>query len=430
MSSNCLSGRAAGLLSAVSVALGCCVLLLANGCGKSTPSPQQAASSEQTGHGTGTGDATANGPNEALPTASIGGIEGRSESQPQSSEPEKGSPEWLIREILRLRKSPFAEKTGSSEFQQARRKRAEQIVELATEAVAKTHNDPHQNDVFLYAVQSLMESRLQLALDGDAEHIDALYADADALYQRNSDSKAAAEAAFVCARFAHTNARRFAKQEPRWLKEFARQASAFATHFPQEQSRAVSLLHAAAWSCELNGLLEDAVKCYEQLKTAFPQSPQGQQATAVLRRLRLKGQPLQLAGPTLNDKFVSIDDYAGKVVLIVFWASENLRFQEQLPKLTAAIDRLPPNKFSVLGVNLDEEPATLVAFQKAHDLNWPQIFYADADKRRWDNPIVRYYGIRDIPMLWLVDPQGTVVETQLAPENLESRVRALLGGDG
>jgi peroxiredoxin len=391
-------------------------MLLLSGCGGEADSPQSGA--ELLGA---TGETQLTFQTEPLPAASIGGG-----SVPDGPKP--GSPEWIISKIKQLRREPLPAETGNDpqKLKAARAERNKEITKLATEAVALTHQQVDQEQSFTEAVHLLMESRLQLALQGDQESIDALYDDASSLYQRDATSKAAAEAAFVVARFAHTNARRFARDEPKWLEEFARQARIFATSFPAEEARAVSLLHAAGWSCELHGLTEEAVGCYALLKEHYPQTPQGKQVDSLLRRLTLAGKPLQLAGPTLDGGYVSVDEFHGQPLLVVFWASDADRFVERLPELQAVTNQFASVGLKVIGVNLDGEDSQVAAFVSEHKLPWPQIFYTDPAKRRWDSPIARYYGIRDIPMVWLVDAQGVVVDTQIEPGQLESRLSALI----
>jgi len=391
-------------------------MLLLSGCGAGADSPESDA--ELLGA---TGETQLTFETEPLPAASIGGV-----GVPDGPKP--GSPEWIIAEIKRLRREPFSDGIGNDpqKLKAARSQRNKEITKLATEAVALTHQKSDHEQAFNEAVHLLMESRLQLALQGDQESIDALYDDASSLYQRDATSKAAAEAAFAVARFAHTNARRFARDEPQWLEEFARQARIFATSFPAEETRAVSLLHAAGWSCELHGLTEEAVGCYTLLKEQYPQTPQGQQVDSLVRRLTLAGRPLQLAGPTLDGRYVSVDEFRGQPLLVIFWASDADRFVETLPELQAVTNQFASVGLKVIGVNLDDEDSEVEAFVSEHKLAWPQIFYTDPAKRRWASPIARYYGIRDIPMVWLVDAQGVVVDTQIKPGQLESRLSALL----
>ncbi len=364
-----------------------------------------------------------------LPTAAISSAASW-DSAPQSTPANgDGTAESIVQEIKTLRKEPVKNAKNADEVDAARRERNRKIVDLATLAISRSHQDPEKEQTFTDAVALLMEARMDLALDGDRREIDLLYDDAESVYERAPNSSAAAEAAYVLARFAHTNARRFAKEEPRWLEEFSRQARLFATNFPHETDRAVALLYSAGWSCELHSLPEEAASCYTLIQQQFPLSPQASQVTAVLRRLNLKGTSLQLAGPTSKGSYISIDDYRGKVVLIVFWAKGTNRFRQHLPAIASAAQKYSSSGFSIIGVNLDKEEKSLQSFVEQNSLTWPQIFFSHPEKRQWNNPIVKYYGIRDVPMFWLVDANGVVVDTHAHPANLDTQIDELLSSN-
>lgn len=412
--------------------LPCCVALallgLIGGCG-SAEVPESAD----------TGDKPAA---SSLPTASIGGPKSEAADEPLA----EGSPEWILEEIRKVRaetlpgriptRTPGGREVVTSvdedeaklaaRSSKIRRERNEKIIDLATSCIAATHEDPAQEELFTAAVHQLMEARLQLALLGNKDDVDGLYEDVATLERTKPKSKAAAEAAFVRARFAHMNAQRFAEQEPRWLDEFAKQSRLFATQYPGEETRGSMLLHAAGWTCELHKMGDAAVACYTTLATQYPKAPQAPQATAAIRRLSLKGQRLELAGPTPDGGFTRVDDYAGKAVLVVFWASDASEFEQNLPAIQTVADKYAKYGLTVLGVNLDEDEADLKSFADKHGLKWTQIFHPDPQQRRWNNPVVKHYGVRDIPAVWLVDHEGTVVSTQVDLSTLEKDVRTVL----
>lgn len=412
-------------------------LVFAAGCGGSgdTPQPGAGPSAQKSIPAPG-GTKPA-----ALPTASIGGPavedydaddndEENLDDAPLAPPPKEGTPEWLIFEIVQLKMAPMPATDDVDKLREARRERNWKIIELATEAIAQTHDAPEKESVFTAAAHRLMEARQELALQGDRESIDALYENAESFYKRDPESKAAADSAYILTQFTLENAQRFASREPQWLKEFARQARLFATNFPQETARAPALLLAAGRSCELYGLDQEATACYLAIQQDFAESPRTESVTASLRRLTLKGKPLQFAGPTIDGGFLSIDDYRGKPVLIVFWASHAKPFVDLVPQLTAVTKKYEPQGLAVLGVNLDEEEPAVDAFLEKYPIGWRQIFYSDREKRGWSNPIAVYYGVVRVPMLWLVGPDGNVVNPSVDPEHLEREIADLLKRSG
>ena len=386
---------------------------LASGCG-SSDGPDSAAAGSGSG-GTEAASAT-EATSQNLPTASVAAPA----EAPASTVPEEGTVEHILYSINEIRRRPLPQTDDLERLRGVQTARNEQVIQLATELIARTHESPESQELFNEAVHQLMESRLQLALQGHEEHIDLLYKQADSLYQRDPKSKAAIDAARVRVRFAHTNARRFADKEPKWLEELANQARSFATSFPQEDIHAVELLYAAGRSCELHGLTDEAVACYSLIEREFAQSRNAKAATvpAILRRLQLPGRQIELAGPSIDGRFVRIDEYRGRAVLVVFWASGTPRVHDYLPAIRQATEKLGDKSLAVIGVNLDEDQLALEDFVERNGLNWPQIFHSDESKRRWDHPIARYYGLRDIPAVWLVNQEGVVVSTSVTPEDL------------
>ncbi len=352
---------------------------------------------------------------------------------------ESGTPEWLIHEIVKIRVQPFPAAEIPADADEAtrmelsrdqlekqkllRKERNEAIVKLATEALAKTMKDPAKEQLFTAAVKHLLDARLQLALAGDEESINALYEAALVFAEKSPGTEAAAQAAFTLTSFAHTNALRYTSTEPKWLTEFSRQAQLFARKFPKEQARSLPLLLAAAQSCELNGQPQEARACYRLIQANFPESSQAQQTAGISRRMELAGKPIELAGPTLDGNFLTIDDFKGSAVMVVFWSTSSKPFLEQLPKLQAITKKYEKHHLSVIGVCLDTEEPAIDAFLEEQGLGWTNIFYAEKEKRGWNSPLAQYYGISSLPTIWLVGADSTVLATDLTATTAEPVIR-------
>lgn len=355
------------------------------------------------------------------------------------SEPEKGSPEWLIRQILAVKIQPLPPIAESGEGEEAqaklkaeidqqkqiRRERNEEIIKLAEEAIARTHGDEKRQQIYKAAVHHLVDTRLQLAKLGNAADVKALETLADDFYKNAPESEAASQAAFALVTLAHHFALQNGLDEPAWLVAFSRHAQVYATRFPNDQARAVPYLISAAKSCDMNGLTEEARSCYGLIKSRFPQAPEVEQLAGVFRRLDAIGQPAQIAGPTPEGSFFTVEDHKDKAVLVVFWASHVPQFAEDLPKIQAIAETYK-KYLVVVGVSLDETEGALDKFVEEHGLTWPQIFHTERDKRGWNSPVAVFYGINRLPAMWLVDPYGKVVETALTADNAEQRLRDVM----
>jgi len=418
------SRRFAAALAVTTGIFGTCFVA---GCGGNASPPARTETSD--------GGAAKSG---SLPTASIGSrpaesgsaadaVPPQTEAKVQGSEgpiPKEGSPEWLLGQMLVLRAAPLPAAKDADERTSQLRDRNQKLVNMAHEVIRKTHKDKTKDDAFNGAVRFLAEARFQLATSGRAEDVKALQDDAKDLYTRDPKSAAAAEAAWQVARLANMNARQFSK-DPRYIQEFAIQSRLFATRFPND-SHAILLLAKAGQTCELYHMDAEAVNCYAMLQDKYPKSPNADQAAAVLRRLELKGKVLKFGGETADGGFVNINQFRGKPVLIVFWASDSEPFQEMLPKLKTAIRPYERSGLAVIGVCLDESEPDMNEFAEKNGLSWIELFYADQSKRRWDHPVVQYYGVHDLPSLWLVNRDGVVVDTHVTPDSLGSQLRYLV----
>jgi len=340
--------------------------------------------------------------------------------------PDQGTPEWMLREAMMLRLQPPSKTTDVEKLRAERKDRNDKIVKLTHQAIAATHEDKAKARIFNAAVHQLMEARLQLALAGAREDIDALYEDSAALAKREPQSQAAAEGAYTLVNFAYSRAQQASRQDPRWLEEFARQATSYAMSYPREEHRSVPLLFAAARSCELHGMNTEALACYATIQKRFPKNPHAARAEGIVRRIRLTGTSPQIAGPTLDGKQISLADLSGKVVMVVFWSSGARPCQAELPQLAAVHKKYAKQGLSVIGVNLDPDDTPAKQFAIQHQIAWPQICFPDKARRGWNNPLALAYGIMEVPSIWLIDRQGHVVTTRVKTAEVETEILKLL----
>jgi hypothetical protein len=345
----------------------------------------------------------------------------------------------MLKEIQQLRIAPLPKEiTDLEQAIKTRRERNERIVEMAVQVLRLTMNDEARKSQFHLAVGQLLEARFQMALAGTKEDIDTLYEDVKALNERDPKSVAAAEGVYYLAKFSHTRAAQHGRTQPDWFESMSRFAREFADRFPEQTNRAVSLLFGAARTCELQAmattdatlatrLLTEGKLCYTALAEKFPNSEQGQEATGALRRLSLAGQKLaQFSGPTVEGGFVTSDEFPGKPTLIYFWDSESEEFaSDVLPVLSKLRTMLPSKDLRIVGVALDEDEAAMNAFMELQSVPGQQIFFANAEQRSWNSPLVRFWGIAESPSIWLVDAEGTVVSTTLKAADLETELRKL-----
>lgn len=143
------------------------------------------------------------------------------------------------------------------------------------------------------------------------------------------------------------------------------------------------------------------------------------------RRLDLVGRPAPLIdGPDADGNPVRIEDFRGKVVLVVFWASWCSPCIERLPALTRAWELHEKDGLAIVGVNLDSGPdrdRLVRRFLVDYAIPWPTVLSGKAER-----DVAERYAVSEIPANVLIGRDGTVITFDLAPADLLHAVAGAL----
>ena len=99
----------------------------------------------------------------------------------------------------------------------------------------------------------------------------------------------------------------------------------------------------------------------------------------------------------------SLVAYAGKVVLIDFWATWCAPCIAALPKLRELHAELPSDAFALLAVSVDAERETVLTFQETQPMPWANWHVGD------DSELARAWGVNAYPTYLLVDSGGAIL---------------------
>jgi peroxiredoxin len=130
--------------------------------------------------------------------------------------------------------------------------------------------------------------------------------------------------------------------------------------------------------------------------------------------------PFELASPDGKQK-LRLSDYAGKVVLIDFWATWCVPCRKSFPAYQHIADQFG-SKLAVIGISVDNEAAGVAEFAKAHGGKFPVL---------WDDGQItsHSYQLDTMPATFIVDASGVVrfAHFQSGEEHaIESEIRSLL----
>ena len=167
----------------------------------------------------------------------------------------------------------------------------------------------------------------------------------------------------------------------------------------------------------------EAKNWYGVLVKNFPGTPPATKAAGAVARLELEGATLKLACPTLNDPNTTynIEQSAGKVVVVYYWASWNSQSSGDFSKLKALADGQGKG-VEVVCVNLDNTA------KEAHDFlaTAPQVGIHLFQAGGLESKSATDYGVMVLPNLFLVGKDGKVVNRNVQINNLEDEVKKQL----
>ena len=120
-----------------------------------------------------------------------------------------------------------------------------------------------------------------------------------------------------------------------------------------------------------------------------------------------KGQPVpDFTLKDINGKSVSVSDFRGKTVLLLFWASWCPDCRAEIPQIKAMHTLVNPEKVEFVSVSFDREKSTWEQFVPENSLPGVQLFDPEGMK---ESKIGEAYHIKWIPSMYVIDPQGKVI---------------------
>ena len=116
---------------------------------------------------------------------------------------------------------------------------------------------------------------------------------------------------------------------------------------------------------------------------------------------------------TPNGQAISLSDYAGKVVLVNFWATWCLSCISEMPDYEQVYQQKSP-ELVVLGINLQEEANHAQQYAAGLGVTFPILMDSDG------SVTTRHYQVTGMPGSFIIDRNGVIFYRHLGPMNVET----------
>ena len=117
---------------------------------------------------------------------------------------------------------------------------------------------------------------------------------------------------------------------------------------------------------------------------------------------------------------VQLSDFRGKYVLLDFWATWCIPCIEEIPNLKEIYRFHGGDRFEIIALSLDKSIDLPIDFNKTRRSPYTQLYAGS-----WfeTETVTRDFGIKSVPSIWLIGPDGKVIARDLRDEALKDAVK-------
>lgn len=182
---------------------------------------------------------------------------------------------------------------------------------------------------------------------------------------------------------------------------------------------------AAVQNLDAEANFEYYAKVEAGLKNSFPNLPQYKDLKAKvdeLKKLAIGSQAPEISLNDTEDKLRSLSSLKGNVVLIDFWASWCRPCRAENPNVVKMYNKYKDKGFEIFSVSLDKSKPAWINAIKQDGLIWKNHV---SDLGYWNSAVVPMYGIKGIPLTFLLDKDGKIIGKNLRGAELEKKLEEI-----
>ena len=115
-------------------------------------------------------------------------------------------------------------------------------------------------------------------------------------------------------------------------------------------------------------------------------------------------------GKLIEKKEINLRDNFGNFLIINFWATWCSPCLKEMPDLEKIYNKFKKSGLTVIAISMGESLERVLKFQKKHNYSFPVII--DSDMK-----ISNLYGVKNIPITYLINSNGVIVGRALGPRD-------------
>ena len=131
--------------------------------------------------------------------------------------------------------------------------------------------------------------------------------------------------------------------------------------------------------------------------------------------------PLDFEIVTKSGKNIKLSQYKGKYVLLDFWGSWCGPCRADNPKIVQLYHQFKgasftdASGFEIISIGIETNSENWETAIQSDHLDWENHYSA---LKRFDDPVAKLYGVRQIPTKYLINPGGVIMGVDLSAEDI------------
>ncbi len=132
------------------------------------------------------------------------------------------------------------------------------------------------------------------------------------------------------------------------------------------------------------------------------------------------------SGPTPDGQTLSLKKSLGKYTILDFWASWCRPCRVENPNVVRVYNKYHDKGLEIISISLDKDANKWKQAIANDGLTWKHVSHL----KFWQEPIAKRFGVRSIPVTYLLDENGVIIAKNLRGQALADKLEELLGEKG